>query len=81
MLFQTLLLFLITLVWQVSVHTAGAAGLVTSACLLVGPGAMLSIGLAPMATGEAFVVLTLAEPPLNRPGKQTEYRSAPASRR
>ena len=32
-------------------------------------------------TGEAFVVLTLAEPPPCRPVKQTEYRSAAASRR
>jgi membrane-associated phospholipid phosphatase len=48
MLFQTLLLFLITLVWQVSVHTAGAAGLVTFACLVVGPKALLLIGLVPL---------------------------------
>jgi membrane-associated phospholipid phosphatase len=48
MLFQTLLLFLITLVWQVSVHTAGAAGLVTFVCLVVGPAAMLLIGVVPL---------------------------------
>ena len=48
MLFQTLLLFLITLVWQVSVHTAGVAGLVTFACLVVGPGATLLIGVVPL---------------------------------
>ena len=48
MLFQTLLLFLITLVWQVSVHTAGAAGLVTFACMVAGPGAMPLIVLVPL---------------------------------
>jgi membrane-associated phospholipid phosphatase len=48
MLCQTLLLFLITLAWQVSVHTAGVAGLATFACLVVGPGAMPLIGLVPL---------------------------------
>ena len=45
---QTLLLFLITLVWQVSVHTAVTASLVTFTCLVVGPGAMLLIALIPL---------------------------------
>jgi len=48
MLFQTLLLFLITLVWQVSVHTAGAAGLVTFTCLVAGPAAIMLIGIVPL---------------------------------
>ena len=39
LLLQTLLLFLITLVWQVSVHTAVTASLVTFTCLAVGSGA------------------------------------------
>jgi membrane-associated phospholipid phosphatase len=48
LLLQTLLLFLITLVWQVSVHTAVTASLVTFICLVVGPGALLLIGLIPL---------------------------------
>ena len=48
LLLQTLLLFLITLVWQVSVHTAVTASLVTFTCLVVGPPAMLLIGLIPL---------------------------------
>ncbi len=48
LLLQTLLLFLITLVWQVSVHTAVTASLVTYTCLVVGPPAMLLIGLIPL---------------------------------
>lgn len=36
---EILLLFLITLLWQVSVHTATTAGLVTFACLAFGPAA------------------------------------------
>ncbi|HEX4145512.1 MAG TPA: hypothetical protein VHY91_18545 [Pirellulales bacterium] len=48
LLLQTLLLFLITLVWQVSVHTAVTASLVTFTCLEVGAGAILLIGLIPL---------------------------------
>jgi membrane-associated phospholipid phosphatase len=48
LLLQTFLLFLITLVWQVSVHTAVTASLVTFTCLAVGPAAMLLIGLIPL---------------------------------
>jgi hypothetical protein len=36
---EILLLFVITLAWQVSVHTATTAGLVTFACLAFGPAA------------------------------------------
>jgi membrane-associated phospholipid phosphatase len=45
---QTLLLFLITLFWQVSVHTAVTASLVIYTCMVVGPGAMPLIGLIPL---------------------------------
>jgi membrane-associated phospholipid phosphatase len=48
LLVQTLLLFLITLVWQVSVHTAVTASLVTFTCLVVGPSAVLLIGFVPL---------------------------------
>ena len=48
MLLQTLLLFLITLAWQVSVHTAVAASLVTFVCQVVGPEAMPLAGLIPL---------------------------------
>ena len=54
LLLQTLLLFLITLVWQVSVHTAVTASLVTFTCLVVGPGAMLLIGVVPLVAWARF---------------------------
>jgi membrane-associated phospholipid phosphatase len=48
LLLQTLLLFLITLFWQVSVHTAVTASLVTFCCMVGGQGALLLIGLIPL---------------------------------
>ncbi len=48
MFLQTLLLFLITLAWQVSVHTAVTASLVTFACQVVGPEAMPLAGFVPL---------------------------------
>jgi membrane-associated phospholipid phosphatase len=48
LLLQTLLLFLITLFWQVSVHTAVTASLVTFCCMVAGQGALLLIGLIPL---------------------------------
>jgi membrane-associated phospholipid phosphatase len=45
---QILLLFLITLAWQVSVHTATTAGLVTFACLAFGPVAACWVALVPL---------------------------------
>ena len=48
LLFQTLLLFLITLTWQVSIHTASTAGLVTFAVLALGIGAAALFVLVPL---------------------------------
>jgi membrane-associated phospholipid phosphatase len=48
LLLEILLLFVITLVWQVSVHTATTAGLVTFACLAFGPVAAYWIWLVPL---------------------------------
>jgi membrane-associated phospholipid phosphatase len=45
---EILLLFLITLAWQVSVHTATTAGLVTFACLAFGPVAAVWVALVPL---------------------------------
>ena len=48
LLFQTLVLFLITLAWQVSIHTASTAGLVTFAVLAIGVGAAVLFLLVPL---------------------------------
>ncbi len=45
---EILLLFLISLAWQVSVHTATTAGLVTFACLAFGPAAACWVWLVPL---------------------------------
>lgn len=45
---QTLLLFLITLSWQISIHTATTAGLVTFAILALGSGAAFLALLVPL---------------------------------
>ena len=45
---QTLLLFAITLVWQISIHTATTAGLVTFAILALGGGASILTLLVPI---------------------------------
>jgi len=45
---QTVLLFLITLRWQISIHTATAAGLVTFAILALGSGAAILAVLVPL---------------------------------
>jgi membrane-associated phospholipid phosphatase len=45
---QTVLLFLITLRWQISIHTATAAGLVTFAILALGSGAAVLALLVPL---------------------------------
>lgn len=45
---QTLLLFLITLAWQISIHTATTAGLVTFAILAMGSGASVLALLVPL---------------------------------
>jgi membrane-associated phospholipid phosphatase len=45
---QTLLLFLITLSWKVSVHTATTASLITFACLALGPAAAFFAWLVPL---------------------------------
>ena len=48
LLLQTLLLFVITLAWQISIHTATMAGLVTFAVLALGPSAMAFLPLVPL---------------------------------
>jgi membrane-associated phospholipid phosphatase len=45
---ETLLLFLITLFWQISIHTATTAGLVTFAVLAIGGGAVMFLLLVPL---------------------------------
>ena len=45
---QTLLLFLITLAWQISIHTATSAGLATFAVLAIGGAAILLSLLVPL---------------------------------
>jgi hypothetical protein len=45
---QTLLLFAVTLWWQISVHTAATAGLATFASLALGPEATLLAALVPL---------------------------------
>ena len=45
---QTLLLFLITLAWQISIHTSTTAGLATFATLALGGGAAFSALLVPL---------------------------------
>ncbi len=48
LLLQTLLLFLITLFWQISVHTAVTSSMVTFACLVMGPAARGLLVLIPL---------------------------------
>jgi membrane-associated phospholipid phosphatase len=48
LLLQTLALFVITLFWQISVHTAVTASLVTFACLVIGPAAASLFVLVPL---------------------------------
>lgn len=63
---QTVLLFLISLTWQVSVHTATAASLVTFGCLALGPVAATFAWLVPLVAwarvhlGRHTVAQTLA---------------------
>jgi membrane-associated phospholipid phosphatase len=45
---QTLILFLITLAWQISIHTAATAGLVTFAVLAIGSSASVLAFLVPL---------------------------------
>lgn len=45
---QTMLLFLITLAWQISIHTSTTAGLVTFAALAIGGSAALAALLVPL---------------------------------
>jgi len=48
LLFQTLVLFLITLTWQISIHTATVSGLVTFAVLVLGGSAIVLFLLIPL---------------------------------
>lgn len=45
---QSVLLFAISLIWQVSVHSAAASGLATAAILVIGAGAAAAIVLVPI---------------------------------
>jgi membrane-associated phospholipid phosphatase len=45
---ETMILFLITLIWQISIHTATTAGLVTFAVLAIGGGATAFLLLVPL---------------------------------
>jgi membrane-associated phospholipid phosphatase len=45
---QTLVLFAITLVWQISIHTSVTAGLVTFAILALGGGGLILAPLVPL---------------------------------
>lgn len=50
MLLQTLLLFVVTLFWQISIHTATVAGLVTFAVVCCGPQALVLTLLIPLVS-------------------------------
>ena len=68
---QTLLLFLITFVWQISVHTATTAGLVTFSILALGSGA---VALSAMVPAVAWSRIYLGRHTWPRPRGRTAGR-------